>query len=159
RASLVPHAAVVAGDHAEPVIAGRKIRVERLPAIADVLPVAIEAFELVAKLILLRGDEAERRVVDLQVAHERWQVRLLSCCGGYVVALAVGRDLLDVYRRRQLVQRQVLWIDDADAAWRDEPQTSVGRLGDRYAAVRTGKRPESLGGIEQRKTDCAVALI
>ena len=47
RAGLVPHAAVIAGHHAEAVIAWRKIVIERLPFIADVLPVGIVAFQLV----------------------------------------------------------------------------------------------------------------
>ena len=48
-AGLIPHAAVVAGDHAEAVVARRKIRIECLPAIAHVLPFAIVAFQHVAK--------------------------------------------------------------------------------------------------------------
>ena len=67
-AGLVPHAAVIASHHAEAVVAGRKIVIEGLPAIAGVLPIAIPAFQLVAKKHLLRRDEAERRVVDLQIA-------------------------------------------------------------------------------------------
>ena len=68
RARFVPHAAVVGCYDAEAVVAGRKIGIERLPAIAGVLPIAIVAFELVAKPHLFRRDEAERCIVDLQIA-------------------------------------------------------------------------------------------
>ena len=71
RAGFVPHAAVVAGDHAEAIRAGTEVGVERLPPRADVLPVAVAAFEFDAELVLLRRDEAQRRVVDLQIANER----------------------------------------------------------------------------------------
>ena len=71
RPRLVPHAAVIAGDDAEAVLAWRKIGVERLPTIAGVLPIAIPAFQLVAKEHLFRRDQAERRIVDLQIAHQR----------------------------------------------------------------------------------------
>ena len=55
RAGFVPHAAVIAGDHAEAVVARREIGVERLPAIAGVLPVAILAFQLVREKRLFSG--------------------------------------------------------------------------------------------------------
>ena len=57
-AGLVPHTAVVAGDHAEAVVAWGEIVIERLPFIANVLPVRIAAFQLDAKTVLLRRDEA-----------------------------------------------------------------------------------------------------
>src|SRR5258708_781061 len=69
RAGLVPHAAVVAGDHAETVIAWRKIVIERLSFIANVLPVAIAAFQFDAKADLLRRHQAESGIVDLQIAN------------------------------------------------------------------------------------------
>src|SRR6266536_4251428 len=64
-AGLVPHAAVVARDHAEAVVAGRKIGIEGLPAIAGVLPIAVVTFQHVAKEYLCRRDETEGRIVDL----------------------------------------------------------------------------------------------
>src|SRR5215813_3872973 len=59
-------AAVVRGHHAEPAVARRKVVVERLPPIADVLPIAIEAFEFVFEPVLLRRNQAERGIVDLK---------------------------------------------------------------------------------------------
>src|SRR6266404_900501 len=69
-AGLVPHAAVIAGDHAETVVARRKIGIEDLPAIAGVLPIAVVAFQLVAKEYFLRRDQTERRVVYFQIARQ-----------------------------------------------------------------------------------------
>src|SRR5260221_6885782 len=71
RSSLVPHTAVVASHDAEAVLAWRKIGIERLPSVAGLLPIAIQAFQLVAKTYLFRRDQAERRVVDLQIAYQR----------------------------------------------------------------------------------------
>ena len=56
RTRFVPHAAVIARDYAEAVAAGRKIGIERLPASPGVLPIAIAAFELVAKAHFLRRE-------------------------------------------------------------------------------------------------------
>src|SRR4029077_16180892 len=67
-AGLVPHTAIVAGGDAEAVVAGREIGIERLPAGAHVTPIAILAFQLEAKKDLFRRDEAERGIVDLQMA-------------------------------------------------------------------------------------------
>ncbi len=128
RAFLVPHAAVVAGDHAKAILARRKIGVERLPAIAGVLPVAIHAFQLVAKEILLRSDETERCIVDLQIAHQRWQTHASRLQRRRVVDLAVGSDLLDVDRRREFVEGKMARIDDLYAFSRHEPQFAIGRL-------------------------------
>src|SRR6185369_628267 len=69
-AGLVPHAAVITSDDAETISAGRKIVIERLPAIADVLPIFIVAFQHVAKLDPLRGNQTERGVVYLQIAYQ-----------------------------------------------------------------------------------------
>src|SRR6266436_9372165 len=67
-AGLVPHAAVVTSHDAEAVVAGRKIRVEGLSAIAGVLPIGVVAFQLVTKEYFLRRDQTERRVVYFQIA-------------------------------------------------------------------------------------------
>src|ERR1700694_205817 len=71
--SLVPHTVVIAGCDAEAVVAGRRIVIERLPAIADVLPIAIPAIQLNPEMVLLRRYEAESGIVDLQIANERRQ--------------------------------------------------------------------------------------
>ncbi len=64
---LVPYAAVIAGDDPEAIVARGQIVVEGLAAIADALPIAISAVELVAELILLRRYQAECGVVDLEI--------------------------------------------------------------------------------------------
>jgi hypothetical protein len=71
---FVPHTAVIRGQHAEAVAAWRKIVIERLPFIANVLPVGITPFQFDAKTILLRHDQAESGIVYLQIARQRRQV-------------------------------------------------------------------------------------
>src|SRR5215469_2205837 len=73
RALLVPHAAVVAGLYAEAVVARRQICVEGLTAIPGLLPIAVKPFQQVEKQDFFRSNEAERRVIDLQIANEWWQ--------------------------------------------------------------------------------------
>ena len=79
-----------------------------------------------------------------------------GCIAGQVlpVALAIGDDLLDVYRRRKLVEGKVTRIDDADAVPRQEPQFSIGRLGDLWVVVAgTGKTPYSIGAVKNCDPD------
>src|SRR6266436_2311727 len=99
-AGLVPHAAVVTSHDAEAIVAGRKIRIKRLPAITCVLPVAVIAFQLVAKEYLLRRDQTECRVVNLQIAYQRRQTNLSAS----VISLAVSDELLDMHGRRKFVE-------------------------------------------------------
>src|SRR6266852_9003266 len=105
RSGLIPHTAVVASRNAEAVVAWWQIAIERLPAIADILPIAIPAFQLVTKLDLLRHDEAESGVVDLQIACQRGQAQVRRRVAPRVLPgnVAVRADLFDVKRRRQLV--------------------------------------------------------
>ena len=53
-----------------------KIRIERLAAIAHVLPVAIVAFQPIFKMDLFRRDQAQRRVFDLQIASQTRQAQV-----------------------------------------------------------------------------------
>src|SRR5580704_9898759 len=107
RTGFVPDAAVIAGHHAETVIAWRKIVIERLPFIANVLPVGIAAFQLDAKTDLLRRDQAESGIVDLQIANQRGQ----ALARRSLVGLAVGGDLLDVDRWWEFVEGEMARID------------------------------------------------
>src|SRR4029450_13461418 len=100
RTFLVPHAAVVRGYQAEAVGAWREGRVDRLATVAGILPIFVVAFQFVAELNLLRGDEAQSRVINREVANEGRQAQPLR----RVISLAVGGDLLDLYRRRELVE-------------------------------------------------------
>lgn len=120
-------------------MARRKIVIERLPLIAGVLPVGIMAFQPDAKTYLLRCDEAESGVVNHEIVTQRGQVQVRRCRARQVLPTesAIGRNLLDVYRRRECVDGDVARIDDADAfVWR-EPQFSVHELGDMGAVAAT----------------------
>src|SRR4029077_3964797 len=107
---------------AEAVVARRKIGVERLTAVASVAPIAVPAFQLVAKKDLFRRDEAERGEINLQITNERGQRYASVCSGTRVVGLPVGGDLLNIHRRRQRVERQMARIDDPYAVELAEPQ-------------------------------------
>src|SRR5262249_47280275 len=74
-AGFVPHAAVVGRDDAEPIIAWGQVSIERLPTRASILPVGVTALEHDTKSVLLRCDEAQCRIVDLQITDERRQVQ------------------------------------------------------------------------------------
>ena len=99
-------------------------RCRRLAAAADVLPVAVVIFELVAEPYLLGRDKAESRVVDLQIARPRRQTDE-GVGPGPIVASAVGRDLLDRYRRWHGIDGNAAWIDDAQPVDAFEPQSPV----------------------------------
>src|SRR5262245_54247985 len=75
RSGLVPHASVVAGSNAEAILARTKIVVQRLAAIAGVMPVSVVSFELVAKPHVPRELEAQRGVGDFELLSERRQTR------------------------------------------------------------------------------------
>jgi hypothetical protein len=57
--------AVICRADVELVIAGRKVGVEGLPAVADILPITIVGFQIVTKSDFLGRDKTVRRVVDL----------------------------------------------------------------------------------------------
>ena len=126
-ARFVPHAAVVRRHDPEPVRAGRQVGVERLPPRARVLPVAIAALEPVAEPHLLGCDEAERRVVDLQVA-DGWQAPRFPSPDaiGYLCRSAI---ICSMRTGGGSVLNEVGRIDDGDAVGRREPQAPVGRPG------------------------------
>src|SRR5208337_3895411 len=135
RAFLVPHAAVIAGHYAKPVIARRKVRVLHSALVDDHSPVLVLAFQHEAEMHVLRSDKAECGVIDRKVVKSRRQLQ--SSLTGYrqVVGFAVCRDLLNVYRRRKCVRGKMPGIDDANPIERQEPQSSIGRPGDARAIV------------------------
>jgi hypothetical protein len=93
--------AVVGGPDAEAVVAGGKVVIEGLPASAGVRPIAIVAFQLVAKLDLLRRHKAESGVVDLQIVAQRGQVQIRSCRARQVLpaGFAIGEpDLSGIWQ-------------------------------------------------------------
>ena len=119
---VVPYSAVVAGPHPKRVRAGSQIGIERLSPRADILPLGVAPFEHDPKRILLGGDEAERRVVNLQIADERRQPHT----GRRIVGTPIGDELFDVHRRRYRVMRQVRGIDERNAVLSRQPDFSVG---------------------------------
>src|SRR5262249_24418493 len=125
RARLVPHPAVIAGHHAEGIAARRKIVVERLPACARLLPVLVPAFQLVAKTDFLLRHQAERCVVDLQIAYQRRQRQTPAGVRDDVVALVVGDNLFDVYWRWNFVEGKMMRIDHAHAIRWYKPHSSI----------------------------------
>ena len=76
RAGIVPHAAVIAGGHAEAVIARRKVRILHLAVVNHLPPVLILALQLEAKMNLFRGNQAQRCVINREIANQRRQPRV-----------------------------------------------------------------------------------
>src|SRR5262249_18530736 len=118
--------AVIGGDDSKTVPARWQIVVEGLPPRAGLLPVAVVTLEQVAKSYLFRRDEAQGRVVDLQLARQCRERGASPFQRAQIVRLAVGRDLLDLQRWRKIIEGQAARIDDAHTVRRDEPQLSVG---------------------------------
>ncbi|HTR25319.1 MAG TPA: hypothetical protein VMI10_15160, partial [Terriglobales bacterium] len=123
RAVFAPNAAVVASGHAKTVISRRKIRIFHTPLIDNFSPLLVLTVQLEAKMHPLWRDQTQCRVIDCQIAYTGRQTQTLLG----IVFLTVRRDLLDVNRRWQLVERKMLGIDNTDAVRRREPQFSIRR--------------------------------
>ena len=76
---------------------------------------------------LLRRDETESGVVDLQIASSRRQMQRRMDCAlqALPISLLVGDDLFDVHRRRQFVDGKMMGIDDLNDSCH-EPYFAVG---------------------------------
>ena len=99
---------------------------------------------------LLWRNKAERGVVDREIADQRRQAQVRR----QLVGVIVGGDLLNVYRRRKVVERKVTRVDDADAIVRQEPQLSIRRLGDARAVGADARMaPDSVRAVEKRDLD------
>ena len=134
---------------------GPKVGVERLSPLADVLPLAVAAFELDPEPVLLRRDEAQRGVVDLQIANERRQPQT----GRRVVRFPIRDHLLDVHRRRKRVDADVPRIDDGDPVECREPDAAVGRFADlRVVRRTTGEQPDTVGAVEHRALNVLITI-
>src|ERR1700736_5125515 len=66
--SRTPHAIVVAGDHAEAIVAWTEIIIKCLAPRSGFLPICVVAFKHVPKQGLLRHNEADCSVVNLKIA-------------------------------------------------------------------------------------------
>ena len=94
---------------------------------------------------------------NIQVAHSRWSSRK-PCETSY--DLAVGCDLLDVDRRRELVDDKMMGIDDLNAFSRHEPQFAVGGLRDGRTEVggRNRMEPDAVGRIPHGRFNPALRV-
>ena len=102
---------------------------------------------LYLKWIFFRRDQAQGGVLDSEVADVGGQAHP----GPEVVWFVVGDDLLDVHRRRQLIERKMLRIDDADAAKTQEPQFAIrGFCDNRAIAAGIPMAAHSVGTVENR---------
>ena len=77
--AFVPDAVAIRCDHAEGILPGRQIRVERLPARASLVPITVIAVEAVAKIYLLRNRKSGRGVINLQVPRIRRNIEVGRC--------------------------------------------------------------------------------
>ena len=149
-AGLVPHAVVVARDHAEAIKARTQIRILHLPVVDDLLPVGVLSFEQVTEAHLLGRDQAQRRVIDREISGARWQPQPVR----RVVDLVVGSDVLDVHRWRKFVERQMMRIDHADAGITHEQQLAIrGFCDNRVVAAGEPMTAHSVGTVENGRMD------
>ena len=107
RSCIIPHAIVVGGDHMKSIVSRRQIGKKRLSAPQWVLPIGIMAFELIAEAHFFRNHEAERRIVDLDVARARGKLKAIA----RKILLSVCDDLLHVNRRGNAVPLQMFRIN------------------------------------------------
>ena len=130
-ALLVPHAAIVTGYDMEPILSWRQIGIERQASISSVIPTSIPAIESIAKLIRFRCDQAQSRVVDLEIAGSWRQAQSRRSTVQHVLPVepSVGDDLLDVHRRREPVEHDMIRVEHLDAAPRQKPDLAIGGNG------------------------------
>ena len=149
-AGLVPHPAVIAGDYVEAVLARGQIRILRLTDVDDFLPVRVLALEFVVEMDLFRRDQAQGGVIDLR-RRGRWRAGASRCRVRYGLPSAL--ILLDVHRRRELVDRKMPGIDHLDTFSRQEPQFAIGELRDgRTVGVRRKRaEPDAVRRIPNRR--------
>src|SRR5579859_5965261 len=73
---------------------------------------------------------------------------------GRIIVLAIRHDLFDVHRRRKLVDREMMRINDAHAIPGHEPYSSIRRLGHiRTVAPIDSHGPDSVRCVEYRGFD------
>ena len=123
----------------EAVAAWREVVVERLPSRAGILPPGVVALEHVAELDLFRRDEAQRRVVDLQVARQRPEID--PSAGRDVDRPVVRNHALDVHWRRKRVDIEPARIVDVTPRVLEHFGWPVNRL------IRLSFGPFQLGGL------------
>src|SRR5208282_168348 len=105
---LVPDAGIVAGNDAEAVLSGTKVSVEGLTARRRLLPAGIAPFELVAEAHLLRNHEAQRGVVNFEIADERRKTKIFFF--GRRITLPVGHHAFHLHRRWYRILLQMIGV-------------------------------------------------
>ena len=85
--------------------------------VEDLPPIRVLSFQLLTEADLLGCHQAQRRVVDSEIAQLRRQAKP----GSGEMYLAVGDDLLDVDGWDDPVDRQVEWINGSDAVPMHKP--------------------------------------
>jgi hypothetical protein len=154
-ALVVPYAAVVRSGDAKPVRARPKIGVLHLAVVDDLSPVRVLAVKLEAKVHLLRRHQAERCVIDCQIANVGSQPQT----GARVDSLAVCREFLDVDRRRNGVRVEVSRIDDAEQSRNDKEDLAVLRFRDlRPLEPVERKRTDPVSAVERRHREAALRI-
>src|SRR5262249_51380862 len=148
-AGLVPHAIVIASHQAKAVVAWGEIVVEGAPPSAGLLPITIAGFQHVTKENLFGRNEAERGVVDLQVAYQRRQADLSVDIRRRVVCFVVGDETFDMYWWRQYIEMKLMWIDDGEAIDTSKPKLAIrGPYDVRGGAAKISLASYSIGNVE-----------
>src|ERR1035438_1591775 len=101
-ASAVPYTVLISGDHAELVVAWRKIGVVGRAARAGIHPIAVVAFQLVPELHSLGNQKAQTCVMEIDAVLIRRDTHALN--RGHWLSIHIY--FLYFYRRRQRVAHQ-----------------------------------------------------
>src|SRR5581483_2662004 len=117
----IPYSVIVGGDDAKGIASGRDLAVISGTPIAGVDPIPVIALELVFELYLLRRQEAEPGVMKFEIASSRRNV-------GHQVRterMMINRHCLDVHRRRQRIDREVLRAGDRQTFHHSKPDAPI----------------------------------
>ena len=117
--------------HQKAVTARGQVGVKRRAPATGLDPAVIEALQLVAVLHLLRGNEAEARVLEFEPVGARLNRQFLIEAPN----LVIHQNLFDDYRRGHAIFRRMRGIDETDPVQGGEPQASVGQLPGRRVAA------------------------
>src|SRR5271167_2859521 len=91
----------------EAVPTGSEVAVEYLASCPRVLPFLIAPVEFISELELLRDGEAQSRVANFDVAAMRREPNESADR----IRVPIGTDVLDIYRRSNVVLPQTIRID------------------------------------------------
>src|SRR5262249_13187845 len=124
RAHLIPDTVRICGDDAEDVLSPGQVREKGDPAVSGGDPVLVQPLPLLLELYVLRLDEAQPGVMDLEVvlsgSYFDWQA--------HIQFFAVEHDMLYYHGRRNVVERDSLRVDDRDAIKGGKPHAPIASL-------------------------------